>query len=274
MSGGAMLAIFVQTFKETIRSKWLIMFAIVFFFLAFNLPLASLAAFNFLPQGYLTQFIGEIITVTFPLLPLLPLPLGATSIVEERELGFLQYVLTTPITRSQFLFSRIMGLYAATTSIIVIGFGIAALIAFKPSFGVFSIDYVVFASLVLNAAMLGIGILVSVLARRRSTALGAAIFIWFIFTTISDSSVLAPIFTMAHDVVYVIPFILLNPVESARLAVLAQSSTSIIQLGASGMAMGTVFGNSYVYVLEVTMVLWVVVTFVAAFLIFLLQDIR
>jgi Cu-processing system permease protein len=274
MIRSAMLAVFVQTFKETIRSKWLIMFAIVFFFLAFNLPLASLAAFNFLPQNYLSQFIGAIITVTFPLLPLLPLPLGATSIVEERESGFLQYVLTTPMTRSQFLFSRLMGLYIATTAIIVTGFGIAAVIAFRPTFGIFSIGYVIVAALILNASMLGIGLLVSVLARRRSTALGASIFIWFIFTTISDSNVLAPIFSMARHVIYVIPFILLNPVESARLLVLSQGSYSVVDLGASGMAMGNVFGNSYVNVLEITMALWVAVTFIAAFLIFALQDIR
>jgi len=272
--GGAMIAVFVQSFKETIRSKWLIMFAIVFFFLAFNLPLASLAAFNFLPQGYLSQFINTIITVTFPLLPLLPLPLAATSIVEERESGFLQYVLTSPITRTQYLFSRMMGLYVSTTVIIVIGFGIAALIAFRPTFAVFSISYVILASLLLNASMLGIGLLVSVLSRRRGTALGASIFIWFIFTTISDSNVLAPIFSMARQVVLVIPFILLNPVESARLMVLSQSAHSVVDLGASGMAMGNVFGDSYVYVLDITMALWIAITIIAAFLIFLLQDIR
>jgi Cu-processing system permease protein len=274
MIPGAMLAIFVQTFKETIRSKWLIMFAIVFFFLAFNLPLASLAAFNFLPQNYLSNFIGTIITITFPLLPLLPLPLGATSIVEERESGFLQYVLTTPLTRSQFLFARLMGLYIATTSIIVIGFGIAALIAFKPSFAIFQVSYVIFASLLLNAAMLGIGLLVSVLSRRRGTALGAAIFIWFIFTTISDSNVLAPIFAMAGQAAIAIPFILFNPVESARLLVLAHSTYSVVELGASGMALGHVFGNAYVSVLEVTMAMWIGVTIVASFFVFNHQDVR
>lgn len=274
MNWGAMYAIFSQTFKETIRSKWLIMFAVVFFFLAFNLPLASLAAFNFLPQGYLSHFIGQIITITFPLLPLLPLPLGATSIVEERESGFLQYILASPITRSQFLLSRALGLYVATTAIIVIGFGIAALIAFTPSIGVFSIGYVIVASLLLNAAMLGIGLTVSVLSRRKATALGAAIFLWFIFTTISDSEVLAPVFSAAHQVILLIPFILLNPVESARLVVLAQGPYSIVQLGASGMAMGVVFGSSFGNVLAVTMCLWVAATFTAAFLLFLLQDIR
>jgi ABC-type transport system involved in multi-copper enzyme maturation permease subunit len=273
MTGGAMLAVFTQTFKETIRSKWLLMFATVFFFLAFNLPLASLSILNFLPQDYLRQFIGGIITITFPLIPLLPLPLGAVSIVEERESGFLQYMLTTPISRTQFLSARLVGLYVATTAIIVIGFGIASLIAFRATLAIFSLGYVILASLLLNASMLGIAMLVSVSCRRKSTALGAAIFLWFIFTTISDSALLAPIFTWAGQVWVVIPFILLNPVESARLLVLSGSVHSFVDLGASGMAMGYVFGSAYAFVLTVTMSMWIAVTVVTTYVLFRRQDI-
>ena len=266
--------IFIQTFKETIRSKWLLMFASVFFLLAFNLPLAALAALNFLPVNYSSQFLSTIITVSFPLIPLLSLPLGSTSIVEERESGLLQYILAAPISRNQFLFARLAGLFVATTATITLGFGIASLIAFKFSFNVFTIAFVVFASCVLNAAMLGIAMLVSVLSRRKATALGAGIFIWFIFSVISDSSLLAPIFSMAGRVEIVLPFILLNPVESARLLVLSQSVHSFVDLGASGMAMNYVFGSSAGTVLLITMLLWIFVTLTLAFVIFIRQDIR
>src|SRR5439155_1335567 len=83
---------------------------------------------------------------------------------------------------------------------------------------------------------LGIALLVSVVSRRKATALGAGIFIWFIFSVISDSALLAPIFSMAGRVEVVLPFILLNPVESARLLVLSQSVHSFVYLGASGTA--------------------------------------
>jgi Cu-processing system permease protein len=267
-------SIFVQTFKETIRSKWLIMFAAVFFLLAFNLPLAALMALNFLPVNYSSQFMSTIITVSFPLIPLLSLPLGSTSIVEERESGLLQYILSAPVSRNQFLVARLAGLFVATTAIIVIGFGIASFVAFRLSFGIFTMAFVVFASCVLNSAMLGLALFISVVSRRKATALGAGIFIWFIFSVISDSSLLAPIFSMAGRVDVVLPFILLNPVESARLLVLSRSVHSFVDLGAAGMAVNYTFGDSAGMVLLITMMLWIAITLAAAFIVFFRQDVR
>ena len=133
MSAGALLGIFIQTFKVTIRSKWLLMFTIVFFFFAFNLPFLSLQLLNLIPRNYVSTFIQIIISTSFNLMPLLALPLGAVSIVEERESGSLQYMLSTPISRGRFLAARAAGLFAATTGIIVLGFTLAALVAFQLS---------------------------------------------------------------------------------------------------------------------------------------------
>ena len=112
-----MRGVFVQTFKETVRSKWLIMFTIVFFFFAFNLQILSLQLLNIIPRNYMAQFIQIVITTSFTLIPLLPLPLGAVSIVEERESGLLQYILSTPISRGKFLLARLGGLFVATSII-------------------------------------------------------------------------------------------------------------------------------------------------------------
>src|SRR5229473_6239436 len=128
-----MLAVVIQTFKEAIRSKWLIMFTVLFFFLAFNVPAASLLLLRLLNETYMSQFIGSMITVSFPILPLLPLPLGSTSVVEESESCVLQYILSTRISRVRFLLARFAGLFIASTSIIAMGFGGASLLAFRIS---------------------------------------------------------------------------------------------------------------------------------------------
>src|SRR5690242_17461037 len=104
-----MLAVVIQTFKEAIRSKWLIMFSVLFFFLAFNVPAAALLLLRLLNENYNSTFIGSMITVSFPILPLLSLPLGSTSVVEERESGVLQYLLSTRISRVRFLLARFLG---------------------------------------------------------------------------------------------------------------------------------------------------------------------
>jgi Cu-processing system permease protein len=271
-----MLSVVRATFKETIRSKWLIMFSLVFFFLALNLPFATLTLLRLLPTDYLPTFIASIISISFPLIPLLPLPLAATSIVEERENGVLQYVLSTPISRSQFLVSRLFGLFLATTAIIVLGFGVASLIAFRYSAGALSIWFVTLASCILNFTMLGIASCISIASKKRATALGAAIFLWFIFTVITDANLLAPILASTGRPDLILPFVLLNPVESSRLLAIFYVTTNpgdLARAGPTAIAMGYFFGKEAIVVLFATLGTWIAASLAFMFLSFQRQDI-
>ncbi len=274
MTAGALWGIFVQTFKVTIRSKWLIMFTIVFFFFAFNLPFLSLQLLNLIPRNYVSTFIQIIISTSFNLMPLLALPLGAVSIVEERESGSLQYMLSTPISRGKFLAARAVGLFAATTSIIVLGFTLAALVAFQLSPASISLWYVTVAACVLNASMIGISLVVSVLARKRLTAHGAAIFIWFLFTYAGSTALAAPVLSASNQMWVLLPWIFLNPVEVSRLLAVMQMPSGIQDLGSTGMALTYVFGSGAFLVLWVTIAMWIAISLLAAFFIFTFQDIR
>ena len=274
MTAGAVLGIFIQTFKVTIRSKWLLMFTIVFFFFAFNLPFLSLQLLNLIPRNYISTFIQIIISTSFNLMPLLALPLGAVSIVEERESGSLQYMLSTPISRGRFLAARAAGLFAATTSIILLGFTLASLVACQLSPASISLWYVTAAACVLNASMIGISLVVSVTSRKRLTAHGAAIFIWFLFTYAGSTALSAPVLAAANKYWVLLPWIFLNPVEVSRLLAVMQLPSGVQDLGSTGMALNYIFGGGALLVLWVTMAMWISISLLAAFIIFTFQDIR
>jgi ABC-type transport system involved in multi-copper enzyme maturation permease subunit len=270
-----MKAISVLTFKEAIRSRWLMMFTVVFFFLAFNVPVASLVILRLLPQHYLSTFIASVITVSFPIIPLLPLPLGSTSIVEEKESGFLQYILATRISRVRFILARFAGLFAATTSITALGFGAAALLAFQLTPEFETIWYVILASCILTASMLSISLVVSVLSKRWRSAIAVSIFIWLVFTVISDSVIIAQTLAEAQKVDWLLPFVFLNPVELSRLlALTGLGSFSVIDPGASGRIMNIFFGSSLPAVLGVALALWIEIPLVIAIVLFNRQDIK
>jgi len=273
MERGAFWGILVQTFKVTIRSKWLIMFTIVFFFFAFNLPFISLQLLGILPANYVSSFIGTLITTSFALMPLLALPLGAVSLVEEREVGSLQFILSTPTSRWKFLAARAAGLYVATSCIIVLGFGLAAL--FGLSFSSASIDllYVTIAALVLNASMIGISLMISTLSRKRLTASSMAILVWFIFTYASDSANVGPALGTASQYSGLLPWIFSNPVVISRLIATLQIPSGIEDIGPAGEAMRSIFHSGALSVLFGTMALWIAISLFAAFLIFNFQDV-
>jgi len=283
-AGSALWGITVQTFKVTIRSKWLIMFAIVFFFFSFNLPFLSLGSLlSTIPAKNVPNFIQVVITTSFSLMPLLALPIGAVSIVEERESGSLAFILSTPTSRGKFLFARFCGLLAATTFIIVLGFTFAALVAFRLSTGTTQMWYVTEAAVLLNAAMVSVSLVISSLSRKRLTAYGGAIFLWFLFSYAGDTTVTAPILVAANQYWVLLPSILLNPIEVSRL--IALFSMNVVtggplaitssDIGSTGQALINIFGMpGAVEALWVTMGMWMSIMLASAYFILTFQDIR
>jgi ABC-type transport system involved in multi-copper enzyme maturation permease subunit len=267
-------------FKESLRQKWLIIFSIIFFFLAINIPTLVELSANYLPPDYLPVYLSYLVSLTFPYLPLLALPMGAISIVQERESGTLQYILSTRISRQGYLFAKLSGLTLATTSVLIIGYGIAAIVAYRVSIiHYFVMAEVVFIALLLNAIMLLLATLVSILTKRRETALGIAIALWFLFSVVSSLGQLGIILNTTHATPYMVGFTVLDPPESSRIlsVIGTQTEYNILltnpsQLGVTGSTLLSVFGDQAVYILLLTLLVWLVTLASLCFMVFRRQD--
>jgi len=266
-------AILGNTFWESIRAKWLIMFTAVFFLLAINIPTLVLLFTRYLPPNYLDVYLSYLITLSFPFLPLLALPMGAVSIVDERESGSLSYILSNPISKMEFFMGRYLGLLAATSAIIVLGYGIAAAVSYNVSAArYFQVVIPMAIGSILNASMLGLSLTISVLTRRKATALGIAIFIWFAFTTISNLGLFSIISSLAFGQSSVVPIVLLNPVETARLLAVSLTGGGISELGTTGLVMQNIFGRTAPLVLMDTLACWTIGATAVCFLLFRKRD--
>jgi ABC-type transport system involved in multi-copper enzyme maturation permease subunit len=261
------------TFKESIRTKWLMIFTAVFFFLAINLPNVFLSAARVLPPEYLASNLSTLLSVAFPLIPLLALPTGATSIVEDREAGTLQFLLSNPITKSEFFLGRGMGLLAATTVVIIIGFGAAAMVAYRFNVGEYYsvITTMLFAGM-LNATMLALALIISSLSKRKATAMGIGIFAWFLFTVVSDLGDLSIAINLKVGSTASLLLILLNPVETTRILTVIANKLPFQQLGSPGLIASFLLGNSLFFVLLSSVMFWIWGLFLIGFAIFRRQD--
>ena len=259
---------------EAIRAKWVIMFTLVFFLLAINIPFLILLAARELPPNYLDVYLDDLINLSFPYLPLLSLPLGAISIVDERESGTLEYILSNPISRAKFLLGRVGGLILATTTVIVLGYGIAALDTYRLAASRYqAVGLVVILAVGLNALMLGLGVIASILARRKTAAMTIAIFLWFLVTVLSDFGALGLVLSNTLGPDLVLPLVLLNPVESARILGLLMLHAGFTELGSTGLIVSYVWGSTALKILSVSLLAWICALFIAIFAIFTRQDI-
>ena len=269
-----MWAILTYTFKDAIRAKWLLVFAVVFFLLAVNIPMLVLLAARYLPPNYLQVYLTTLVGLAFPFIPLLPLPMGAATIVDERESGTLQYVMSNPISKVDFLLGRMGGMLAATTAVILLGFGVASLMVYNIDVGRYApVLTATSLAALLNAIMLGLAMVISILTKRKSTATGIAIFMWFLFTVLSDLGFLSIVLNLKAGAAATLPVILLNPVETSRIFAVLSLGGAADQLGSTGLIISYYLGDSAFSILGGTLFAWLAVFFILAFLLFRRQDV-
>ena len=137
--------------------------------------------------------------------------------------------------------------------------------------------------MILNAVVISLSLVVSTLSRKRLTAYGAAIFIWFLLTYAGDTSLSGSVLAAANQYLVLIPTIFLNPIEVSRLIAVWALNTNAqgqlvlatADLNSSGQALIYVFGTTGAYyALLVTMAMWMTVCLAASYFIMTFQDIR
>lgn len=262
------------TFREAIRTKWLIVFAVAFFLIATNLIGMFASYIHVLPPSYEVLTPNEQVLVAFPFVPLLSLMVGATSIVDDRESGTMQYLLSNPITKSDFFLGRIVGLLLATTLVIFVGFGGAAVVTLALGSVEFSgVAILALTASLLNAVMLALAIIISEVSKRKTTAIGIAIFFWFLLTTVSGLDTLTYAVYWRESATAAVSLVLLDPVETSRIvAVEAAHLNESSTFGQSDFLAKHFLGPDLLSVTVVSVVCWLVFLTIMGYLVFRHQD--
>lgn len=269
MTSNPILALASYSFGESLRTKWLLVFTVIYFLVLVNIPFLLLILQGALSASALNTYVVYLGSVSFPFLPLLSLPLGALSVVDERESGTLQYMLSTRLTRIQFLLGRYLGMLVATSVVVLGGYLLAGLV-------VANVDYTIFSSLgveaglslVLNFIMLSLAITFSTLSRSKVTALSIAIFSWFLFLLLSDfGASFGLIVTLPNGTSAEVLAALVNPIETT--AALSEMSLNAFgpQIGPTVEILKTYFGgqvsgpHTAMLLMGLSLLAWAVIAF-------------
>jgi len=166
------------------RNKWIIAVSAIFAIL--TLVISYFGSMGGVGWKDLEVTIAGMITLVTLLIPIIGLMLGYASIVGEREKGSLELLLSYPVKREEVLVGKFFGLSAVMAFANFAGFGIAGVVIAMNVKGVEWSDYLIFilASILLGIVFIAIAMLMSCAFKKRSTAMGAAIFTWFLFEMI------------------------------------------------------------------------------------------
>lgn len=173
-----------KEFLDNVRNKWIIALSAIF--ILFVLVISYFGAVQtgggtgF--QGLSETVVGMTTTASI-LVPILGLMLSYAAVVGEKERGSALLLLSMPITRLETILGKFLGLGAVMLTALLSGLGIGGIVvmAFAGTEGWENFLIALLGAVIFALAFLSIGLLLSSVTKRRGTALGLAVFIWFFF---------------------------------------------------------------------------------------------
>lgn len=275
------LSIAKKEIMDNIRNKWIIIITIIFAILTL---LASYGGSIF-SSGWrdLGLTVAAMIIIVQIFISIIGLMLGHTSVVGEIERGSMSSLLALPTKRLEILLGKLIGLGAVITFSILVGFGVGGIVI---GLNVPDVNYIEFLSFIASSILIGlvflsIGIFFSCLFKKRSTAMGGAIFIWFLYNPLVWGFIMAGILLgsglLENLESFVIPewyyaIQLINPLQTYSFLVSVNVPSVLAQSEDVGALIGYPDFISNPVLIGVLLA-WIVVLFILSYFFFQRKDI-
>lgn len=185
MTGRVARALVLHELTERLRDRWVMISTGLFVLLASGVGLYGRAA----EESAAAVTAPSLVTLATFLVPLVALILGHDAIVGERERNTLGLLLSLPVSRAEVLLSKFTGRACALSVAVVLGLGSAALLLQGGQRA--ALLSLVGPTLLLGAAFLSLGMLISSISRRHATAATLAVATWFVMVLFWDLGILA-----------------------------------------------------------------------------------
>ncbi len=257
--------------RDSLRNRWFLLYTVAFAVLALSVSWISLAGtgtYGFAGYG---RTAAGLVNLVLLVVPLMALTLGAASVAGDAERGTLAYVLAQPVSRAEVLLGKYLGLAVALSASISLGFAACAAIlaAGGAGVGIGSFATLVAMTVVLALAMLSVGFLISVIARRASVAMGAALIVWLALAFLSDLGLMGGTLAFRLHVQELFYAALAHPLQVFKMAVLGSVHASLDVLGPAGLFATQTYGRALPVLFAAALAAWIVLPLAAAALVFL-----
>ncbi|MCQ3930606.1 MAG: ABC transporter permease [Chloroflexi bacterium] len=259
MNFNAVWLIAQKELRDALRNRWFLLYTVIFGGLVLALSMLSRPDVEFTQLAEYNRTVTGLVNLVLLFVPLMALTFGASSISGERETGALKYLLAQPIDRGEVLFGKFLGLASAQLSTLLLGFGVAGVILSTRGGGEGLAGYVVMTGMacLLSLAMLSVGFLISALAHKTSTALGAALFLWLLLVFVGDLGLIGAAIVTQMPTQTTLLLAMLNPLQLFKMASIFSALSSLEVLGPAGLYASDTFGGMFMPLMLAGLVLWI-----------------
>ncbi len=241
--------------KDAFRAKWFYLYFIIFFGMMAGFLWSGITESQVLGFTGLSRVLIGYIEITIVVLPLFILISASRSVVMEKELAILEYVLSFPVSVSQYFWGKFIGRFIIIIIPIYSAFIASIIWGVLKHFSLPWHIYIIYATLVavLSLCFLGLSYFVSSLSQKQDTAIFTAFFIWFFFVILLDVGILGLFLQFGIDVNLILAMALANPLELFRIAAFSLFDPKLAVIGPVAWTLIEKIGNngllifSYIY---------------------------
>ncbi len=220
---------------ESIRAKWFIVYSSVFGGIVVLLFVFGITESRIMGFTGLTRLLITYIQLTIAILPVFVLITTVRSVAGDREAGVFEYLLSLPISLAAWFWGRFLGRFIVVflpVFLAMIGAVIwASIKGADIPWGLF----LSYTGLLLAVAwcFLGIGMLISSIARSSDVAQGLAFMVWLTFLLFLDLILLGIMIREGLPSDTAVILSLINPLQVFRTAAMVLFDPQLVILGPS-----------------------------------------
>jgi len=230
---------------ESLRARWFIVYSTIFGGIVVLLFMFGLTESRIMGFTGLSRLLITYIQLTMAILPIFVLITTVRSVAGDREAGVFEYMLSLPIGLAAWFWGKMLGRFLVVflpvflAMVVAIIWGAAR--GAEVEWGLFS--YYTALLMVLAWCFLGIGMLISTLARSADVAQGAAFIIWLTLVLFLDLILLGIMIREQLPPDTAVAIALANPLQVFRTAAMMLFDSQLVLLGPTAYVILDNFGQ-------------------------------
>jgi ABC-2 type transport system permease protein len=230
---------------ESLRARWFMIYTAVFGGLVALLFVYGLSESRILGFMGLSRLLTTYIQLCMAILPIFVLITTVRSVAGDREAGVFEYLLSLPIGLGAWYWGKLLGRFVVIFLPVFLAMLVAAGWATYQEIPVPWNEFAYYTALLLTLAwcFLGIGMLLSSIARSADVAQGAAFIVWLTLVLFLDIILLGALIKEQLPAETAILLSLANPLQVFRTAGMMLFDRQLVLLGPSAFVILDNFGQ-------------------------------
>ncbi|HGG59917.1 MAG TPA: ABC transporter permease [Gammaproteobacteria bacterium] len=232
--------------NESLRSRWFLIYSLIFGGIIVALFMTGLTESRVMGFTGLSRLLVTYLQITMAILPVFVLLTTVRSVAGDREAGVFEYLLSLPVGLAAWYWGKMIGRFIVVFLPVILAMILAMVWASLKGAAIpwMQVFFYTGFLIVLAWCFLGIGMLISSLARSADVAQGAAFMVWLFLLLFLDLILLGLIIRQGMPPEGVIAIALANPLQVFRTASILLFDTQLVLLGPAAYVILDNFGRT------------------------------